>query len=135
MNSCRLSAPVLQLASRGYTCHCCGSEDTAYLQHYVLRRSLSTAPMYYCCTCGSISVDFASVKKHYPVSNSLDAIQFHRRILSRNQAWSELFLDAVIARQPVTSVIDVGCGSGIMLGVAARRGMRAIGYEVDALAV
>lgn len=138
MSNGSLSKTVIRGAARGYACHCCRSCDTAYLQHYILRRTLASAPMYECRTCGSVSVDFATVKKHYPVSNSRDAIEFHRKILERNQGWSNLFLDAVQARRPtrpIATVVDVGCGSGIMLGVAARRSLRAVGYEVDPLAV
>jgi SAM-dependent methyltransferase len=138
MNNGNLSETVIRYAERYYACHCCGSGDTAYLQHYVLRRSLSSAPLYECRTCGSVSVDFATVKKNYPASNSQDAIEFHRKILTRNQSWSNLFLDALQARRlvrPIASVIDVGCGSGILLGVAANRGLRAVGYEIDELAV
>lgn len=131
--------PVDRHYAVGYECHCCRSRDTVYVQHYVLRRSLAVAPIYLCRGCGSISVDHDVVRRHYPVSKSLGAIQFHKRIKPRNEIWAAALLDRIDSvrgpRDRPQTVIDIGCGIGTLLGVAASRGARAIGYEVDALAV
>lgn len=122
-----------------YTCHCCGATDTRYVQHYVLRRSLAVAAMYQCRSCSSISVDHAAVRRHYPQSNSRDAIEFHKRIRPRNEAWSASLLDQLALLQGGSfagqTVIDIGCGTGTLLSVAAKKGARAVGYEVDPLAL
>ena len=125
--------------TEGYGCHCCGSRETVYVQHYVLRRSLAVAAMYMCRQCESMSIDHEAVRRHYPHSNSRDAIEFHKRIRSRNEAWSATLLDEIAARSGRAlagrTVIDIGCGIGTLLGVAAGRGAHAVGYEVDPLAL
>ena len=119
-----------------YECHCCGSKDTQYVQHYVLRRSLAVAPMYLCASCQSLSVDHDAVRRHYPRSNSKEAIEFHRRIRPRNEKWAATLLDAFKRHGGnFSTLIDIGCGSGTLLSVAANQGMKAIGYEVDPLAL
>jgi 2-polyprenyl-3-methyl-5-hydroxy-6-metoxy-1,4-benzoquinol methylase len=123
----------------GYECHCCGSHATRYLQHYVLRRSLAVAPLHLCASCGSISVDYAVVQKHYPRSKSDDAIAFHKRIRERNEKWSALLLgqvDALAGGPPMPrTLIDIGCGIGTLLSTGANRGWKAIGYEIEPLAL
>lgn len=123
----------------GYQCHCCESTNTKFVQHYVLRRTLAVAPIFLCRDCSSISVDYAAVKKHYPVSRSCDAIQFHKSIVSRNKNWSRYLLqqvDGVLATHgSIRTVIDVGCGIGTLLGVAADKGLRSVGYDIDVLAL
>jgi 2-polyprenyl-3-methyl-5-hydroxy-6-metoxy-1,4-benzoquinol methylase len=122
-----------------YTCHCCGETNAHYVQHYVLRRSLAVAPMYLCRSCESISVDQAAVRRHYPQSNSREAIEFHKRIRARNETWAASLLAQLSARQGGSladkTVIDIGCGIGTLLSVAAKMSARAIGYEIDQLAV
>lgn len=125
--------------NQNYECHCCGSIQTNYIQHYVLRRSLSVAPMYLCQNCNSISVDFNVVKKHYPQSKSSDAIAFHKSIRERNEKWSRVLLQQIRTikgqdYQP-SCIIDIGCGIGTLLGVAADNGLRSVGYDIDPLAI
>lgn len=123
----------------GYECHCCGSIKTEYIQHYVLRRTLAVAPMYLCGNCNSISVDFDIVKKHYPHSKSSDAIAFHKSIRERNEKWAIALLQQVRKVEgpgyQLTCVIDIGCAIGTLLGVAAHQGIKAVGYEIDPLAL
>jgi SAM-dependent methyltransferase len=125
--------------NQNYECHCCGSTQTDYIQHYVLRRSLSVAPMYLCQNCKSISVDFNDVKKHYPQSKSSDAIAFHKYVRERNEKWSRVLLQQIRTikgqdYQP-SCIIDIGCGIGTLLGVAADNGLRSVGYDIDPLAI
>lgn len=125
--------------SAGYACHCCGSTATELVQHYVLRRSLAVAPLHACTQCGSISVNYPAVKKHYPKSKSEDAIAFHKRIRERNEKWAASLFDQIAAAAPSKqlpgTIIDIGCGIGTLLAAASRRGARAIGYEIDPLAL
>lgn len=121
-----------------YECHCCGGLDTSFVQHYVLRRSLAVAPLYECRWCGSVSVDQVAVSRHYPRSRSEDAIAFHKRVRERNRQWAAQLLDRVQAMRsnlPVEHVVDIGCGIGTLLSVAADRGAHAIGYEIEPLAL
>lgn len=44
-------------------------------------------------------------------------------------------LDTLLRDRPETTVLDVGCGSGILALAAARLGHRAVGVEIDAVAL
>lgn len=122
-----------------YRCHCCESTNTEFVQHYVLRRSLAVAPIYRCHSCNSVSVDYDVVKRHYPHSNSSDAIRFHKSIVARNQKWAQSLLQQIARALPschsMSTVIDIGCGIGTLLSVAADNGLRAVGYDIDPLAI
>lgn len=120
-----------------YKCHCCGSINTKYIQHYILRRSLAVAPLYLCNTCQSISVDYEIVKYHYPVSNFTESMLFHRKVKDRNKKWSiSLFhqIKNFHVDNKIECVIDIGCGIGTLLSVAADLKLKAIGYEIDEIA-
>lgn len=127
------------MKAKHYQCHCCESAQTELIQHYVLRRTLAVAPIYLCHNCNSVSVDFDSVKRHYPRSNSSDAIRFHKSIIARNQKWAQSLLQQIIKATPPShrmhTVIDIGCGIGTLLGVAADNGLRSVGYDIDPLAL
>jgi len=119
-----------------YVCHCCASKNTLFVQHYILRRSMAVAPLYLCIACGSISVNHAVVRRHFPRASSEKALRFHRSIVERNRKWSNILFDKINAQvkgKSIDTVIDIGCGIGTLLGVAADRGMNAIGYELEPL--
>jgi ribosomal protein L11 methyltransferase len=44
-------------------------------------------------------------------------------------------LDALLAERPGAAVLDIGCGSGVLAIAAARLGHRAVGVEIDPVAL
>jgi SAM-dependent methyltransferase len=78
-------------------------------------------PLYVCVGCGSGHF------RHIPREDV--SLPWHKAVLERNTAWSEVLAGKLAVHARVSSVIDIGCGIGTWLHFMARRGASVLGFD------
>lgn len=109
-------------------CRFCGSEYTAHFRDIPLRRIKANAPLYFCTACES----FWHPQIYTEPDDQLrrDA-EWHITVEERNTRWVNNFLNAALAKKPIKSFIEIGCGTGTMLSIGRERGLDVIGYDTN----
>lgn len=62
-------------------------------------------------------------------------VHAHLDKMERNFSLAEIFFDKIAPKGPFASVLEVGCGIGSTLKVAADRGMKVCGYDINATSI
>ncbi|MEQ1671642.1 MAG: class I SAM-dependent methyltransferase [Hyphomicrobium sp.] len=60
--------------------------------------------------------------------------EWHISVEDRNTPWINNFLNAAVARKPIKSFIEIGCGTSTMRSIGRERGMDVIGYDTNPVA-
>jgi SAM-dependent methyltransferase len=97
------------------------------LRHVKSWRTGAILPLYHCEACESFAMPST-----YDQASDPGSLRFHKRVLDRNLTWSrDLWRLLRRLRLPRETVVEVGCGSGATLHVAAANGAQAFGYDLD----
>lgn len=106
-------------------CPVCASGNTALRARFASEKF--DVSLYYCLDCESFASPDATPWKSGP------AVDWHNSVEARNRGFARELFDAVGIDRPV--LLDIGCGTGTLIGVAAERGGGGIGFDTDASAV
>lgn len=113
------------------SCRICRSVYCAYLKDVPSPRMKTSTALYYCMNCGS----FQHPQVYHEDDGQLkrDAA-WHLSVEERNNRWSQNFWKTASARG-VSSLIEIGCGTGTLMAVGREMEKQAVGYEVNPYAV
>lgn len=116
--------------SDGKSCPICGSSDTAPAFSVKGREYLK------CAGCGIVfrgRIDAGDAKALYQ-SDSYQKVQSEHHLDLRESVYFEN-LDAIEKKMKSGRILDVGCGEGQFLNLAAKRGWKTFGVEISPMAV
>ncbi|MEM7767800.1 MAG: class I SAM-dependent methyltransferase [Pseudomonadota bacterium] len=110
-------------------CAACGSSAIHHVRQIWARRTRRHLDLYFCDDCES----FMMPAFYTPTDETLQkTVAFHERITPRNMEWSTPLWDQVLAHFPgARAVAEIGCGNGALLAEAERRGLSALGFELN----
>jgi len=122
-------AVSLQHQFSGKPCRICESPFIAYVRHIPMRRMRLSNPLYYCMECESFLLPQVYME---PVDQLQRDAAWHISVEERNTAWADRFFDAAFQKNPrIQSVLEIGCGTGTLLAVGAKRGLRVHGHDTN----
>jgi SAM-dependent methyltransferase len=115
-------------------CPVCRSPFSVYLRDTPAPRSKRDIPVIYCMDCGSFTTPSGYIEDDERLK--IDA-QWHLDVAERNRKWARNFLNAIRYKFPkVSSIIEIGCGTGTMLEVASTEfGMQVVGFDTNRHAI
>lgn len=97
------------------------------------RRTKRNVPLYMCMECGSMSNASDYVESDEQLERDL---QWNISVEERNKvATKQLFATLRTAGLDPKSVLEIGCGTGLLLSEAAKSGIRTLGFDINRHAV
>jgi len=109
-------------------CRFCNSRHTAFVRNVPMRRMKENLPLYFCMECES----FWHPKVYEEPDDQLQRdADWHITVEERNTIWANNFLDAALHKQPIQSILEIGCGTGTLLSVAKEKGIKIAGYDTN----
>lgn len=123
----------MNLPSKPEKCVVCNSGLTAYVRDVPTINLSKMLPLYYCLECES----FTNPSGFTPSKTADETeLKFHIKIEERNTKRSTALLE-VIRQQfaDVKNIVEIGCGTGIMIRVAKEMGLNAVGYDINEAAI
>jgi len=109
-------------------CRICGSEHTAFVRNVPMRRSKQTSPLFYCLFCES----FTHPQIYTEPDDQLERdAEWHITVEERNTRWANNFLNGVVLKRNVGSIVEIGCATGTMLSEARKRAIQVYGFDTN----
>ena len=57
--------------------------------------------------------------------------EWHISVEERNTTWANNFLDAIKYKEPIASILEIGCGTGTLMSLARERGLKVHGHDTN----
>ena len=116
------------------TCVACNSPYVFHLRDVITKRTKKEIPLYACLKCRSFSNPSGFVED---AAFLQAALEWHIRVHERNRQYStSLFTNFKPYIPQLTSVLEIGCGTGTLLKVAHEQGAQhTLGFDLNRLAI
>ncbi len=110
-------------------CPVCASEFMFRIMDVPTRRTRKTVALYACLDCGSMSNSGGYVEDEEQLKRDL---QWNISVESRNRSAGRRLFAAMKAQgiDPAT-VLEIGCGIGVLLDEASKAGMKGVGFDIN----
>ncbi|GAB6094266.1 hypothetical protein JCM14469_05180 [Desulfatiferula olefinivorans] len=114
-------------------CPVCDCEYVCHLRDVPTKRTKKIIPLYYCLRCRSMANPSGFIEEPWFLKA---ALEWHKSVHERNVGYSNSLFDNLCREIPrLSSVLEIGCGTGTLLKVAAGRGMSPVkGFDLNHLA-
>ncbi|MEO1553319.1 MAG: class I SAM-dependent methyltransferase [Pseudomonadota bacterium] len=93
-----------------------------------MRRMRRSAPVLFCMDCESFTHPLIYQE---PDDQLKRDAEWHVTVEDRNATWSGYFLDGVMERRSINSIIEIGCATGTLLSVARNRNVQVYGFDTN----
>lgn len=122
-----------QLVSAGANnrkaCPVCASEYMFHIMDVPTSRTRKHVPLFACLACRSMSNETGYVEND---AQRERALEWHRKVEGRNRkAVRQLFNVLRKAETAPASVVEIGCGTGVMVDEIGKMGIEAVGFDID----
>jgi SAM-dependent methyltransferase len=114
-------------------CVVCGSPYVAYVRHVTNISLKKDLALFHCMECKS----FVNPSGYIPDERAHESeLLFHIKVEERNNQRSEWLFDYLMEAYPtVSSILEIGCGTGTLIKVAKERGYGAVGFDINKPAI
>jgi SAM-dependent methyltransferase len=114
-------------------CPVCASDFMFHIMDVPTRRTRRDVPLYACLDCGSMSNAAGYVEDDAQFERDL---QWNMQVESRNRGAARRLFQA-LAQAGVTpaSLLEIGCGIGVLVDEAGKAGIPGVGFDINTRAV
>lgn len=114
-------------------CPVCNSAYTAYVRHVMTIRTRRPIALYTCLECRSFWNPSGYREDDHILENDF---KWNLSVADRNRQHAPALFSAIQkAGGQLDSVVEIGCGTGTMMGVLKERGAKTIGFDVNRFAI
>lgn len=107
------------------SCPVCSSPFMSWVKTLPIKIG-GSVDLFYCMECESFSSPFSK-----PSANAATQVEWHKKVLERNLAWSSNLLQQLWGMGVRGGVVDIGCGIGSLLLAARSAGVAGVGFDLD----